>query len=254
MTFYPSTDFGLEVAKGRIAGHSHINKFGNNTDIDTTTDPEDLWSQGGLWVPPTTARIHDIVSADAADDGAPVGTGARTIRVIGLDSSFNEAQEDIIMNGTSNVATIIAYTRIYRMYLLTAGSGETNAGAITATAQTDATVTASIAAGAGQTLMAVYTVPTAKTAYMTLFYTSINYPAAAAAEIRLYARGPVDTADAPRRLRHITGVFSDGGSVHTYFQPPKVFVQKTDIWLQVTSVTNDNTDISGGFDLYLVDN
>jgi hypothetical protein len=120
-----------EVALGNIPNYSVVNKYGVNSDVDTAAD-EDIWSVGGLWVPPTTARLHDIASTSINDDS--VGTGVQTIRVYGLNESFVETNEDIIMNGTTNVPTVNTYTAIFRMKSLTVGSGGVPAGNITAIA------------------------------------------------------------------------------------------------------------------------
>jgi len=245
----------LDVASGRAPSLSVIHKFGRNSDVDTGTLPEDIWSQGGVWVPPTTARIHDIVSTDAAD--AAAGTGARTILVFGLNASFAEQSETVTMNGVTPVATANAYTRIYRMYLLTAGSSHINAGVITATAQTDATVTAAIELAEGQTQMAIFTVPAGKTAYMTQYHASIirqGATAGAMADVYLYSAGPVDTTDYAIRARHNVGVGVTGaGDIRHEFDPPRKFTEKTDLWLRVNYVSDNNTHVTGGFDLVLED-
>ena len=71
-------DFMLEVAKGDVEGHVHINKFGRNSLITTASDPEDIWDGGGVYSPPTTARIHNIVSTSAQDAGTVLSTGTIT--------------------------------------------------------------------------------------------------------------------------------------------------------------------------------
>ena len=127
----------IEIAAGNVPGYSTMQKFGHNDDIDTGTVPETIWTQGGLWVPPTAARTHQITSTDVADDyntPSSGGTGARTLRIWGLDANFVEQTEDINLNGTANVATANTYTRIFRMMVLTAGSNKKNVGDITATA------------------------------------------------------------------------------------------------------------------------
>jgi len=44
----PVTNFYLEVAKGNVPGHTHVNKYGHNEEITTASDPEDVW--GGDWL------------------------------------------------------------------------------------------------------------------------------------------------------------------------------------------------------------
>ena len=68
----------LAIAKGQIDGHTYINKFGENHDVDTGTVPEDIWSGGGIYTPPTTDRTHQIVSTSTADAGTLRGTYTST--------------------------------------------------------------------------------------------------------------------------------------------------------------------------------
>jgi len=84
------------------------------------------------------------------------GTGAKTVRITGIGSGNQSVTEDVNLNGTSSVNTTKSYKFINEMFVLSAGSGGTNAGAITATAATDATVTATIAAGANITNQAFF--------------------------------------------------------------------------------------------------
>lgn len=175
MSHLGTTDFALQAARGLVAGISTVNKFGHNGALAATTT-EDLWDgPSGTWVAPTTARLHDIVSTSTDDDGAPVGLGARTVRIYGLTGwGTAEVSEDIIMDGTTNVTTSNSYVIIHRMEVLTKGATNVNVGTITATAQTDATVTASIAIGAGQTRMCLYGIPSTQTLYLSLFEASLD--------------------------------------------------------------------------------
>ncbi len=253
---YGLRDYFLDVARGVVTFNGvtvkQVNKFGENQDVDIGTVPETLWSQGALHVPPTAARTHDIASTSAADDGSPGGTGAQTVRVYGLDSSWLEQEEDVTLNGTTNVATANTYTRIFRMKVLTAGSGMTNAGLITATAQTDATVTAAIPIGESQTQMAVWTVPSGKTAYLRTLYTTLNRQGATAgamAEMELLVRSGLDTATPVLAVKHNFAVAVGGTSnFHQTFESPKTITGPADVELRVTYVSDNNAVLAGGFD------
>lgn len=248
------SDLMLAIPRGQIEGVTGVTQFGRNADVDTATTPEDIWDAGGVWVPPTTDRIHDIVSDDGDDISG--GAGARTLRVFGLDANFDLQQEDIIMNALVNVPTVNTYTRIFKLQVLTAGASETNEGIITATAQTDATVTAQINPLNGQTQMAIYTVPNGKKAYVTHAFCSFNRSAAGTeqATVELDAVINIDTATKARMKTAVFGLSVNGSSMKDLKNEPYIeILGKTDLIMRATDVSANNSDISAGFDLILVD-
>lgn len=241
-------DWRADIARGNVTGVDYVNKYGLNADIDTATTPEDIWDGGGLWVPPTTARVHEITSTDAADTSA--GTGARTIMIEGLGDNWEEASEMVTMDGLAAVDTTLAYQRIFRMYILTAGSGMVNAGNISATAKTDATITATITAGSGQTFMAIWTVPANKTAYLTQYYSSSvrGVATAGTAELVLAATYNADLATKTHRFKHYFGLNTTGTShVEHTFCVPQVYPEKTDIFIRCLDVSANDFSIGAGF-------
>lgn len=126
-------------------------KFGHVL-TGTADAPEDLWWGKGDYPFPAAAGSVAAVSNNAADDAA--GTGARTIRLVGLDADGNYLEQDITMGGVTPAAQMLA---VNRAYVATAGSTGTNVGVITITLG-GATV-AIIDAAHGQTQQAVYVVP-----------------------------------------------------------------------------------------------
>lgn len=234
------SELALEIAAGSITGASSLNKFGRNADIDTAA--EDIWSQGGNWTPPTAARVHALVSSNAAD--AAAGTGARTVEIQGLDANFAMQTETVTLNGVTPVNTVGSYWIIHRMVVKTAGSGGYNVGAITATAATDATVTASIPALTNQTLMAIWQVPANNTFFLGRYYASINALTAAKADVELWVKPFGETW----QMKHIIGIASDGsGVVDMLFCPPMRFTEKSIIRMRASTSAN-NSDVSAGFD------
>jgi hypothetical protein len=151
----------LWVGLGNSANISPVFKFGRSTNVDATST--DIWDGANatldqdIWLAPTAARIHAIVSSSTDDDGSPVGVGARTLRIWGLvDWDTSESSEDIIMNGITPVNTVNSYVIIHRMEVLTSGTTKINVGIIKATAAVDSTITAQILVDQGQTSMAIY--------------------------------------------------------------------------------------------------
>jgi hypothetical protein len=138
-----------------------LNVQGVNEDVDAGT--EDVTELGGTYtgfpVMPTQAgEALNIVSGSAND--AAAGTGQRTIRVVGLDADGDYQEETVTLNGTTPVVTSTTWTRVFRVYGLTAGSGATNAGAITVKHNvTTANVFAVMKAGRSQCLLGVFTMP-----------------------------------------------------------------------------------------------
>lgn len=155
--------FELQVARGQIMGHSSFQVFGYNPDVDTSE--ESIWPDGGTIPHPTSASQLTIVSTDAADDGNPVGTGARTVYIEGLDGNYNVVSETVTMNGTTGVTTTNSYLYVNQFYVATVGSGGANAGEITAKVST--TLYDIIAVGYNTRTTAHYCVPAGYTAYIT---------------------------------------------------------------------------------------
>ncbi len=243
-----------ELVDGNIAGCVTVNKFGRSNNVDA--GPTDIWDMANtvqdqaIWVAPTQARIHDIVSASASDDGDPAGVGARTLRVFGLtDWDTAEVSEDITLNGTTNVPTVNAYVIIHRMRVLTKGATSVNVGNITATAQTDGTITAEIYAGQGQTQMAIYGIPSTQAAYMTSFWAGLNK--ATAGDVDIYLRENPEPGDELLNflIKHTFGVSTTGESyVRHPFDPYHKIPGPAIIKLQGRG-TPANMDVSAGFDL-----
>jgi hypothetical protein len=179
----PVTDMMLFIARGLRTGMSSVNKYGRAEDgIQVTVT--DIWDRADaaatqqIWLAPTAARIHTIVSSAAADDGTPegAGAGAQSVRVWYLpDWDTKEAFEDVILNGVAGVAMNNAAVIIHRMKVYPVGTTYAiNAGVLTATAAVDATITAQVNIGEGQTQMAIYGLPSIQTAYMTGYFVNAH--------------------------------------------------------------------------------
>ena len=198
--------------------------------------------------------------------GAPVSDGAayRIVEVAGTGTGVIHVKlaykldgtaitEFVVMNGTTPVNTVNSIFRLNRLHTHGVGSNGANVGTITATAATDATVSAQINPNNGQTLMAIYHIPIGYTGYMTSYYASMFRPAKiqdAMARIYLRSRLWGDTSDGDL-VEHTLGLSIYGGEVGHFFSPHKRFSQGTDIWMSVEQVTDDSTDISAGFDVIL---
>ena len=163
-TFEP---FGLQVARGQIQGHTVVQVFGYNPDLDTSE--ESIWPDGGTVPHPTVASVLKISSSDANDTSA--GTGARTVFIEGVDGDYAVASETVTLNGQTAVNTTNSYLYVNKFYVLTAGSGGENAGNINAgtgvvTAGVPAVLYDIIAIGYNNRTTGPYCVPAGYTGYM----------------------------------------------------------------------------------------
>ena len=251
------SDFYLEVAKGNVPGHSAINKFGHNATITTASDPEDIWTGGGLYAFfPTTAQSMEILSSSTNDTSG--GTGARTVIVYGLDSNWDEQSETLTLNGTTPVNLVNTYIRMFRAVVLTAGSVETNDGNLTVRIQGGGTTAIFIAADDGQTQQAIYTIPNGKSGYFIKGYVGISESGGAfsgdeSAVFKWKAR-PNNGTDGAWQTKGQIESLNRGDSTwqYAYGIPAGPLPGKTDIRLECTEVTT-TMGVVGGFDIVLVD-
>ena len=237
-----------QVAFERHRGISVVSQFARNADIDTTTDPEDLWNSSGLFTGQTTDdEAVEVLSSSAAD--AAAGTGARTVEISGLDSNFALQSETVTLNGTTPVDTAGTYTRVHSVRVLTAGSGGENAGTITARhTTTTANVFSVIPIGENRSGIAAYTVPANYQGWLTHIDADVAVAAAAAGWARIQLL-----------VRPSGGVFevldqwqvADGERLQREFAMPHKIAAQSDVRIRIDQVSTDNTSVSGGFEMIL---
>lgn len=200
-------DFLLEAALGNVANYTALNKYGKALDADSGV-LTDIWdgadgvTSTDIWVAPTVARVHAIVSTSAEDDDAADGDGMRTVMIHGLTSwaDTRETRETVALDGTTPVNTVNSYVIIYRMMGMTFGVTKNNEGIVKATAATDNTITAMIQIGNGQTLMAIFGVPAqSRFALFHMHMDMIGNPSATALGI-LLVETTVDQATSGERI------------------------------------------------------
>ncbi len=263
-SFGHNIPFGLETSLGLVAGYRTVNKFGEtiNADSGTKTDVYDESVTVPIWTPPTQARTHQISSTSTDDDfvtgGGSSGTGAKTIRIYGFKTwdDLSETSEVIIMDGTGDVATVNEYVVIFRMKALTWGSGGVNAGKITATADTDGTITASILATQNQTQMAIFAATSNQQLRITLAYASIvkgtGSSQRADGELLVMIDPETNVIDNTAWINKENFLLAEGNLPwqHDYRNIPKKINGPCIVKIQVTSNSN-NTKCIAGFDGFI---
>lgn len=254
MSFRTQTDFYLEVAKGNIPGHSLIHKFGYNPDIDGAF--EAIWNGGGSYTGhnPSGAEIIEIFSSDVADVDS--GAGAHTVELFGLDASYVEQTEIVALSGLTSVDTVNSYLRMDRMIVRSAGSGAQNMGEITARQKnTTANIFCIMPIEYNQTMIAAYTIPSGKIAFLLSWFAGLSGPTGADCSVRLRMRPSGEVFQVKEQV-----AIKAAGSSHIqrdYITPKGVLFMggitaQTDIFIESDTDT-PNTAMSAGFDLVLID-
>ncbi len=242
--FGKNEPFNLQVARGQIPNHKSLFKYGNNTDINGSL--ETIWSYGGLYVYPTSA-MQMKVSSSSANDTAE-GTGARTIVVSGLNAVYEEISEVVVLNGQTAVLTLNTFIRVFRSYVVTAGSGNTAAGIIyigtgTVTAGVPATVYAEIALNENQTLMALWTVPAGYTLYLNRGVFS-----AASNNAAQYILGKFMVRPFGSVFRNAADVTANSNVINYDFEVPLVVPEKADIEARAIALAGTNFYTTASFE------
>lgn len=135
LLFLPSIALGQttstlweQAAMGIAPGVTYVHIEGVNPAPTTTF--EVMWGESAAYTPKTTAISSPICESSSANDTA-AGTGARTISVTGLNTSFARFTETVTLNGTTAVAMATSNILfIDKITVATAGSGLVNAGII----------------------------------------------------------------------------------------------------------------------------
>lgn len=241
--------FGLQVSRGQVQGHSTVIVFGYNPDVDTSE--ESVWPDGGVVPHPTVASVLKISSTSANDTAA--GTGARTVYIEGLDGNYNVVSETVSLNGQTAVDTVNLYLYVNRLYVVTAGSGEENAGVINAgtgvvTAGVPAVLYDLIATGNNNSTTGHYCIPAGYTGYMTRgIFTAGQTSGSTSVTGKLLQHSPGGL------VRVGAVVTLNNGSVQYDFDLPYVIPEKNCIGATAIGSSSNNS-VSSMFSICLIKN
>ena len=197
----------------------------------------------------TMSETGGLTVSDATLSGGDDAntTGVLSVRITGVDATYAEVIEDVTLGGTVSVNTTNSFLRINSMVALTVGSNGSAVGDITATAATDGTVSAKIAAGENESRNAFYTVPLNKTGFVFSMFGQM-YDAAstiiATVEMlmREYGKGWVS-----RGVCSVNGGEENGSK----FSAPIAVPAKADIKLRATT-SSHNVDLVAGMQMMVI--
>jgi len=217
------------IATGEIDDATSVSKFGYNGQVGTAW--ETVWDGNNVYTYIDTASVATVTSSDTDDN-----TG--TVKISGVDANYDLVDETLTIGGSAGV---VEFYRVFRAELVTANTGIANVGTLTVTV--DSKSAAIIAPTNGQTLMAIYTVPTRKKAY--LIQLDVGSSKDAENEIRVMVKknGQVQNTKDFISIR--------GGFVTKPYSIPLYIPAESDIEIQAQS--GATSAVSAGFELVLVD-
>ena len=233
----------INIAAGLVDGWASIHKFGavpsmsqgqigTIWDVDDTLYPWSAFDTPGVLTISTTTSNGTLSSLD---DGI-------TVHVLGLDENFEEVEDTFTISGNSATGTV-SFKRVYRAYIDGIIANQTQIRV-----SRGATEVLRINIGKSQTLMAIYTVPAGKTAY--LMQGSTTCAGSADATIDMFVRYFGQTSF---RIGHTAEVSGPGGQYLYQFGVPIRIPEKSDLDIRA-EVRSNNARVTAVFDILLVDN
>ena len=230
-------NFRVNVSRGKVRGASMIHKFGAVPAMSQNTTGT-IWDKNDTvypWASWDTAGVITAAIANASDDG-------KIVTVLGLDNDYNEVSDTFTLSSTATVAGTVQFRRVFRAYIST---GTNNIGDVTFTKNGSDVL--KITATKGQTLMAIYTIPAGKTAYLYRGVCTSQYGADGSGNMFIRYFG--QTAF---RIGHSFEVNGSGGQYDYDFSFPIRIPEKSDIDVRMTTRSN-NSRYTAAFDLLLLE-
>lgn len=246
-------DYAYMAAISTGGATTRIATLGNNPSVDTTTQPEDVWSGAELgtlngidhkFIPfPQSPVNMEILSSSANDTAA--GTGARTVAIGYLDSLYRAKTFVATMNGVTPVALPEPVIRVNSVIVATNGTfGQANLGNLSVRLAGGLGATYSyMVIGHGIARSSVYTVPDQLqfdllSATIAINRTDTNNRAATFALCIQNSAG--------RLLKGLEiGTTSDGPYRQEAVNVPlNVIASRTDVWIRCEAVNQSGTNVT----------
>jgi hypothetical protein len=235
------------IVEGLIPEHTYISKFGHDSAGDTSNHIE-VWDGSIAYPYPSSAETLYLSSSAAGDD--------QTYEIQGLDQNWNLITVQATANGQNSVQIPSSWIRTFRVKNI--GSTD-NAGTVYVSTDSDTSDTAGapatpatqtraqITVGFNQTLMATWSVPANRTAYLTNLYASAAQASPGATQLR---------CEVALWVRPFGGVFQikkmfslqSGATAQLKYDFPLKIDAKSDV--RITSLSSAASDVSAGFDAW----
>lgn len=259
VSYFGTSEWYAEVARGNVSGASIVHKFGRNTAIGTSFGPVAF---GGVFqtVQPAAATALRVKAGGNANDTA-AGTGAREITLVGVDATGAEISEAVATAGASaSSATTATFIRLHRAFVSGSGTYATfttgsHSGDIVienAAGGTDWATIDSTSFPISQSEIGAYTIPTGKLGFV--LYAETFTDSSKTTNLVFFRREGVTDAAAPyQAMREVFEISTQGGSqIINPTSPIGPFTGPCDIGF-LAKVDTGTAEVDVDFEILLVD-
>lgn len=238
-------DYLTDVALGIIIGTKPLIISGYSVNINIGT-PVDVWGSSGFY-PWMTEETELVIVSTSAEDSEPdvgPGTGAKKVLITGLNRSYEEVSQEVVIAGTNPTALSMPLFRINSAIILSAGTLGINVGDLIIKDAVGDTIRGVISAGSGHLNQSQYTIPLG----FTLVFYRVLYSASKPANISIYVGDPEK------------GLYQSYFEIAVDINPfqldiiPISLAEKTDFGFRCPSVTSDGTNLTAAFYALLKNN
>lgn len=239
------SNYYMNVARGLVDSQEAIIRSAYLPDSTQNVETS-VWVEGGIYpfASWTVAQKLYVISTSAADTG-------QTIYIEGLDANYDYQTETITTNGTTAVATVNNYIRIWTATVTSASSNSANTGEITFRLTSGVgTVVAHISASLGITKLSQFTVPRNYNAYVQ--YGDCTTYHAGAGNVGTLLKMMVRPFNGSFVVAFIAEV-AGGNPYRNDFTVPMKLTEKSDVDVRVT-VDTSNTKVTCNWQMILIPN
>jgi hypothetical protein len=258
-----TTEIDLDFARKHIPGGRSFFFFGFNDGVGTSF--EDIWPAGGNinWL--TSAVTVEIISSDAADDSA--GLGTQSVEIHGLSATGEDQDEVIVTNGTGTTESAKTYTRINKMHNEAVGTyGGSHQGDISCYSRGGASegvllsimkgeegaADSSVQYGLGEAGNGFWSVPLGKVMYITRLSVIPNIGANKSVDVILYEREGILNTTTPFDPRRVLWDETEiDQPLAKEFKSHLKIKALTDVFFRAQGSATSKIEVS--IDFYLVD-
>jgi hypothetical protein len=240
-------DFRTAALIDKVGGARGFVITGHSPSIQTTDAPHLLWDAKISYPFQTSAQSLEVVSDSASDSAA--GTGARTVVVTTLDSSYVEQTQVVTLNGMTPVALTGTHIHLNSFVVISSGSASSNVGNLSVRVAGAGALQGHIPIGKSIQRALKYTVPAGKVLVIDNFYLNAITFSGATARVTLNFNVRLENGTI---LVSQENYLSSTNAPFSITLPTGIRVEeKTTVFTQVQAVSANNANMAASVSGFL---